>query len=279
VNGLRILQVPAFTKFPWLIHGFSTVQGGVSQSSDQKVLNLGFTAWDNRQNVEANRRLFQSALGAKDFSLLPLKQIHSDLVREVETKKAEPFVADASVTIRPNLLLAIQTADCVPILLVDPKKRAVAAIHAGWRGIIKRIAHKTVGHLQMHFASNPRDLLAAIGPSIGPCCYEVGTDIAANFLSQFADAPHLFDEFRTGDEPNPIQWLNQMPPGHQPPPKNVFLDLRKANQSQLIAAGLRPENIFTSTLCTADRPDLLFSHRKQSTTSGRQLATIGIRPK
>src|SRR5271155_6156852 len=118
VNGLRILQVPAFTKFPWLTHGFSTVQGGVSQSSDQKVLNLGFTAWDKRQNVEANRRLFQSALGAKDFSLLPLKQIHSDLVREVETKKAEPFVADASVTIRPNLLLAVQTADCVPILLV-----------------------------------------------------------------------------------------------------------------------------------------------------------------
>ena len=246
-------------------------------STRRKVLNLGFTDWDSSKNVQENRRLFQSALGAKDFSLIPLKQIHSDLVRQIESKQSEPLFADASVTNNPGLLLAVQTADCVPILLVDPKKRGVAAIHAGWRGTIKRIAAKAVGHLQMHFGSNPRDLLAAIGPAIGGCCYEVGTDFAANFLSQFADAPDFFDEFRTGDEPNPIQWLNQMPPGHQPPPKNVFLDLRKANVSQLRAAGLSPQNIFVSTLCTADRPDLLFSYRKQSTSSGRQMSVIGIR--
>ena len=145
----------------------------------------------------------------------------------------EPCKGDASITNRPGLLLAIQTADCVPILLVDPKKRAIAAIHAGWRGTLARIAAKTIGKMQMHFGTNPRDLLAAIGPSIGPCCYEVGTEVATQFLSQFADAPTYFDEFRTGDEPNPIQWLNMMPPGHQPPPKGVLLDLRKANRSQL----------------------------------------------
>jgi copper oxidase (laccase) domain-containing protein len=132
--------------------------------------------------------------------------------------------------------------------------------------------------MQMHFGTNAADLLAAIGPSIGGCCYEVGTEVATQFLSQFADAPDWFDEFRTGDEPNPVQWLNMMPPGHQPPPKNVHLDLKKANRAQLLATGLPPQNIFTSDLCTACRPDLLFSYRKQGSQSGRLLSVIGIRP-
>jgi hypothetical protein len=129
----------------------------------------------------------------------------------------------------------------------------------------------------MHFATKPADLLAAVGPAIGPCCYEVGTDVAAQFLSQFPDAPDYFEEFRTGEEPNPIQWLNMMPPGHQPPPKGVLLDLRKANRSQLLAAGLRPQNIYVSDLCTACHPALLFSYRKQGSTSGRLMSVIGMR--
>ena len=192
-------------------------------------------------------------------------------------RPADPCRGDASITNRPNLLLAIQTADCVPILLVDPHKRAVAAIHAGWRGTLARIAAKTIGKMQMHFGTKPADLLAAVGPSIGPCCYEVGTEVATQFLSQFSDAPEYFDEFRTGDEPNPIQWLNMMPPGHQPPPKGVLLDLRKANRSQLVAAGLRLQNIHVSDLCTACRLDLLFSYRKEGPPSGRLMSVIGIR--
>jgi polyphenol oxidase len=276
-KGLRVLQVPAFRKFPWLIHGFSTRPGGASALDGDKILNLGFTAWDSRKSVLENRQRFQTALGAGDFSLVALKQFHSDLVRLFETAPEEPEHADAAVINRPGLLLAVQTADCVPILLVDPKKRAVAAIHAGWRGTLRRIAAKTVGHMRMHFGSKPADILAAIGPAIGGCCYEVGTEIAADFLSQFADAPDFFDEFRTGDEPNPVQWLNQMPPGHQPPPKNVLLDLHKANASQLHEAGLNEKNIFVSNLCTACRPDLLFSYRKQGAKSGRQMAAIAIR--
>jgi purine-nucleoside/S-methyl-5'-thioadenosine phosphorylase / adenosine deaminase len=276
-KGLRVLQVPAFRKFPWLIHGFSTRPGGASALDGEKILNLGFTAWDSRKSVLENRQRFQTALGAGDFSLVALKQFHSDLVRLFETAPEEPEHADAAVINRPGLLLAVQTADCVPILLVDPKKRAVAAIHAGWRGTLRRIAAKTVGHMRMHFGSKPADILAAIGPAIGGCCYEVGTEIAADFLSQFADAPDFFDEFRTGDEPNPVQWLNQMPPGHQPPPKNVLLDLHKANASQLHEAGLNEKNIFVSNLCTACRPDLLFSYRKQGAKSGRQMAAIAIR--
>jgi YfiH family protein len=277
-HNLQILQVPALSKLPWLLHGFSTRPGGISHLDSEKVLNLGFTDWDTRENVLENRRRLQSALGASDLQLIALKQIHSDVIHLIEAAPQEPCKGDASATNRPGLLLGVQTADCVPILLVDPKKRAIAAIHAGWRGTLARIAEKAIGQMQMHFATKPAGLLAAIGPSIGPCCYEVGTEVATQFQSQFADAPDWFDEFRTGDEPNPVQWLNMMPPGHQPPPKNVHLDLKKANRAQLLATGLPPQNIFTSDLCTDCRPDLLFSYRKQGSQSGRLLSVIGIRP-
>jgi YfiH family protein len=277
VGDIRILQVPALTKLPWLLHGFSTKPGGISDLNNEKVLSLSFTDWDTRGNVLENRRRFQSALGAADLQLLPLKQIHSDVIHLFPVAPKEPCKGDAAITNRPGLLLAVQIADCVPILLVDPKKRAIAAIHAGWRGTLARIAAKAIGQMQMHFATNPTDLLAAIGPAIGPCCYEVGTEVATQFHSQFAEAPDWFDEFRTGDEPNPIQWLNRMPPGHQPPPKSVRLDLKKANRAQLLAIGLRPQNIFSSDLCTACHPDLLFSYRKQGPTSGRLMSVISIR--
>jgi YfiH family protein len=277
-RGLKLLQVPTFSKLPWLLHAFSTRPGGVSPLEGEKVLNLGYTDWDTRENVQENRRRFQTAVGALDLPVIALKQIHSDVIHLFEGSPNDPCSGDASITNRPGLLLAIQTADCVPILLVDPKRRAIAAIHAGWRGTLARIAAKTIGKMQMHFGTNPRDLLAAIGPSIGPCCYEVGTEVATQFLSQFPDAPDYFDEFRTGDEPNPIQWLNMMPPGHQPPPKGVLLDLRKADRSQLLSAGLRPQSIHTIDLCTFCRPDLLFSYRKQGLTSSRLMSVIALRP-
>jgi copper oxidase (laccase) domain-containing protein len=131
--------------------------------------------------------------------------------------------------------------------------------------------------MQMEFATKTEDLVAAIGPAIGGCCYEVGTEVAAAFSGQFANAAEFFDELRTGDEPNPLQWLNMMPPGHQPPPKKVLLDLRKANRSQLLAAGVPERNIFASDLCTRCRRDLLFSYRKEGAQSGRMMAVIGIR--
>jgi YfiH family protein len=276
-GSLKLLQVPTFSKLPWLIHAFSTRPGGASPLENEKVLNLGFTDWDTRENVQENRRRFQTAGGAPESPLVTLKQFHSDVIHLFDTAPSDPCRGDASITNRPGLLLAIQTADCVPILLVDPQKRAIAAIHAGWRGTLARIAAKTIGKMQMHFGTKPSVLLAAIGPSVGPCCYEVGTEVATQFLSQFPDAPDYFDEFRTGDEPNPVQWLNMMPPGHQPPPKGVLLDLRKANRSQLLAVGLRLQNINTIDLCTACRPDLLFSYRKEGPASGRLMSVIALR--
>lgn len=234
--------------------------------------------WDSRENVLENRRLFQSAVAGKGFTLLAIQQIHSDVIQVFPALPAGPCKGDALATHRSGLLLAVQTADCVPILLVDQQKRAVAAIHAGWRGTHARIAEKAVGRMQLEFGSKPANLLAALGPAIGPCCYEVGAELVTKFTAQFADGAEYFDEPRSGEEPNPLQWLNMAPPGHQPPPKNVHLDLRKANRSQLLAAGLRRQNIFASDLCTACRTDLFFSYRKEGPQSGRLLSVIGIRP-
>ena len=276
-RGLQILQLTPFSKLSWLVHGFSTRVGGGSKLDGQQLLNLGFMEWDTPENVNANRKKFQAALGANDLVLAPLKQIHSAILHPFAAAPRQPCKGDASSTNTHGLLLAVQTADCVPILLVDPKKRAIAAIHAGWKGTLARITQKAVGRMQYEYGSNSAHLLAAIGPSVGPCCYEVAADFVSKFTAQFADAASYFDQDRSGEEPNPLQWLNMAPPGHQPAPKGVRLDLRNANRSQLLAAGLRPQNIFVSDLCTACRTDLFFSYRKEGALSGRLMSVVGIR--
>jgi YfiH family protein len=278
LHGVSVLQVPALTKIRWLVHGFSTRPGGVSDVEGEKVLNLGAVEWDTRENVEENKRRFQVALGGNDLTLVTLHQIHSDVVRSFDAAPTKLCKGDASATNRAGLLLGVRTADCSPVLVVDPPNRVVAAIHAGWRGTVARIVTKTIGQMQMEFGSRPQDLLAAIGPTIGGCCYEVGTEVASAFAAKFANASEFFDELRTGDEPNPLQWLNMMPPGHQPPPNKVLLDLKKANRAQLVEAGVCGENIFVTELCTSCNVDRLFSYRKEGTASGRLMAVIGIRP-
>jgi YfiH family protein len=274
---VQVLELAPFKKLPWLVHGFSTRPGGASVlDSGERVMNLGFTDWDKREAVLKNRKTLQSALDAGHSALVPLNQFHSAVVHSLAESPADPCRGDASITQTPGLLLGVQTADCLPILLVDPKKRAVAAVHAGWRGTLARIAQKSVGEMRMKFGCKPADVFAALGPAIGGCCYEVGTELVTEFTSQFADAEEYFDELRTGEEPNPLQWLNMMPPGHQPPLKNVRLDLRKANRSQLLAAGLRDTNIFVSDLCTACHTGLFFSYRKEAARCGRLLSVVGI---
>ncbi|MFZ3201263.1 MAG: peptidoglycan editing factor PgeF [Candidatus Acidiferrales bacterium] len=296
-GGLQVLDAPAFARLRWLVHGFSTRPGGASEltSNDSApkgkndgvlnlVLNLGFTGWDSRERVIENRAKFFSAIGADKMRAVTLRQIHSDIVHRVDSTgpdDGEAPKADALFTREPGALLVVQTADCVPILLADTKRRAVAAIHSGWRGTLRRIAAKALGRMQMEFGTRPEDVIAALGPSIGRCCYEVGADVAKEFHAQFPEAREWFDGPFDGlasgeNDPNWLPWLTMMPPGHQPPPPRVHLDLIAANRAILVAAGVAPSKISSCGLCTACRGDLFFSHRRERTT-GRMMAAIGIR--
>lgn len=292
---VTILVAPTLAKLPWAVHGFSTRTGGASKltsthsKSSTQVLNLGFAEWDKRDAVEANRAAFLRALGATKMRLITLRQVHSDAIHLINRIPPDTLSGDALITRESGLLLAVQTADCVPVLLADPKRRAIAAIHAGWRGTLARIVAKTVGRMHMEFGSQPADICAALGPSIARCSYEVGPEVAAQFSSQFANAVDWFevprelkhglseDQFVAGEGPNPLKWLSMMPPGHDPPPPTVQLDLIAANRWQLLDAGVPAKNISDSGLCTACNTDLLFSYRREQGRTGRMLAAIGIR--
>jgi purine-nucleoside/S-methyl-5'-thioadenosine phosphorylase / adenosine deaminase len=279
--GLDILTANLLAAIPWLVHGFSTRRGGESRLGSERVLNLGLTDWDTREAVVRNRRRLLRALDAREMPLVALRQIHSDVAHVVSAPPAEPLQGDALLTGEPALLLAVQAADCVPILLVDRVLRAVAAVHAGWRGTLARVAVKALGRMRAEFGTRPEDVVAALGPAIGRCCYEVGPEVAQAFAGQFAPAAEWFDgpfaRLAMGEEPNPLPWLTMTPPGHEPPPERVQLDLRAANRWQLIDAGVAAGNIATSALCTACRTDLLFSYRREGAATGRLMGVVGVR--
>lgn len=287
-SGVTILQALPLAREKWLAHGFSTRSGGTSRLKDpharskapESVLNLGFSEWDARPPVEENRRRFQKALGAEAMQLIALSQIHSDIIHVVEAVPPQMLQGDALVTSTRGLLIGVQTADCIPILLADPEHHVVAAIHAGWRGTLKRIAEKTVGRMRMLFGTRPEKIIAAVGPGIGRCCYEVGPEVVKEFASQFENARDWFegpyDALASGEDPNPLPWLTMIPPGHQPPPPSVLLDLHAANRGILEGAGVTAKNISVSELCTACRTDLLFSYRREKIT-GRMMAAIGLK--
>jgi polyphenol oxidase len=288
-GGLQILTAPPLANLDWFVHGFSTRPGGASEmegaggrGKPERVLNLGFTDWDERGRVVENRLQFAAAIGAAQMQMVTPRQVHSDLSRRIDASPsiAEPFQGDALFTRDRGFLLAIQTADCVPILLVDARTRAVAAIHSGWRGTLKRIAEKTLGRMRMELGTRPEDVIAAIGPGIGGCCYEVGHEVAKEFAAQFPDARDWFegpfDATAAGDNDlNWLPWLTMAPPGHAPEPPRVHLDLIAANRAILAGAGVPDRNIFVSGFCTGCRTDLFFSYRKERRT-GRLMAAIGI---
>ncbi len=280
-RGLQILESRALGKLSWLAHGFSTRPGGASELEGKPALNLGFKEWDERDRVIANREKFVAALGAGKMPLIALRQFHSDVISLAVAPCEEAPKADALITATRGLLIGVQTADCVPILLADTRRRVVAAIHAGWRGTLARIVVKTLGRMQMEFGTRPRDVVAAVGPAIGQSCYEVGPEVAQAFSAQFPCAADWFDgpfeQLAHGEEPLWLPWLTMMPPGHVPPPPRVQLDLRASNRWQLIDAGVPEKQIDVSDLCTACRTDLLFSYRREGAKTGRLMAVIGIK--
>jgi YfiH family protein len=264
--------------FPWLVHSFSTRVGGVSRGG---TLNLGFTKNDSRAAVERNRNLFLKATGAEGLKSVSMRQIHSDIIHHISDIPISPLVGDGVITNTPGLLLSIQTADCLPILLADPKKRAVGAFHAGWRGTLARVVEKGIGEMRRHFSSNPRDLRAAIGPGIHKCCYQVGPEVREVFHPRFAYSDELFREQRESDvvhEKYPLLFMNARAPGHGPDQSKLYLDLVAANTRQLLDTGVLAKNISVSPLCTSCRADLLFSYRAEKGGTGRLMGVIGIRP-
>lgn len=280
------LTIPALSKIPWLLHGFSTRKSGFSKIYGGHSLNLGITKHDSRAAVERNRAAFQRQVGAVDgkhlWPLITLRQIHSDLIHCVSKPPQEQLAGDGLITNTPGILLSIQTADCLPVVLVDIKSRAVGVFHAGWRGTVKRIVEKGVGEMRGCFGTRPRDIKAAIGPGIHGCCYQVGEEVRTNFESQFAYASDLFREVKESDpvrEKYPLLFLTARAPGHSELPTNIFLDLVEANRHQLMDAGVLRKNIHGSPLCTSCNTDLLFSHRVEKGVTGRMMAVAGIRPK
>jgi YfiH family protein len=290
---LKILRATHLSKFPWVIHGFSTRLGGFSRTYGRGALNLGFTKDDSKGAVERNRAAFLRELGAgsnrgkalrragpRHWPLVTLRQVHSDIIRFVDAPAESPLAGDGLITATPGLLLGIQTADCLPIILVDPKRRSVGVFHAGWRGTVKRIVEKGMGEMRRRFGSRPRDLKAAIGPGIHGCCYEVGAEVREQFEAQFSYAANLFNEVEERDpvrEKYPMLFLTARPPGHGVLPKKIFLDLVEANRQQLLAAGVPAKSIEASPLCTNCRTDLLFSYRAGKGRTGRMMAVVGIR--
>jgi YfiH family protein len=284
-SKLQILETEHLEKIPWLIHGFTTRQGGYSRAYGGHALNLGFTKTDSKPAVERNRAAFLASLGAngrRPWSLVTMRQIHSDVIHAISKPLDEPLVGDGMITNVPGLILAVLTADCLPVVLADPKNHAVGVFHAGWRGTVKRIVEKGVGAMRLHFGSRPGDLEAAIGPGVRNCCYTVGEEVRDKFHSQFAYAAKLFHEIKESDpvrEKYPMLFLTARAPGHSTLPVNIFLDLAEANRRQLLEAGVSAKRIQTVQLCTACKTDLLFSHRAEKGITGRMMAVAGIRPK
>lgn len=301
-NGVQWLPVSGWEKFSWLWAGFSTRKGGLTRAycaeDAEGELNLGFTTHDDRETVLANRRLLVEAItGDPDIPLAAMRQFHSNLLVNAaaagqgnapqpgSAKSAGPATppiskADALMTDRSGVLLAVQTADCIPVLVADRKRRAVAAFHAGWRGTVQRIVESGVGRMRLEFGSRPEDLIAAIGPGIGACCYAVGEEVFSAFDSQFLYAGELFREVYSADPVRakyPMLFLTQRAPGHSSIGPSLHLDLVEANRRQLLAAGLKPRSIKIAGGCTSCHPQLFFSHRASQGRAGRMMAVIGVR--
>jgi YfiH family protein len=215
--------------------------------------------------------------------LVTLHQVHSSItyrVGKADAGREAPLKGDGLMTDERGIALGVQTADCVPVLVADRKRGAVAAFHAGWRGTLRRIVEGGVGRMRLEFGSEPEDLVAAIGPSIGPCCYAVGDEVEAEFRSQFAYAEALFCEVYDSDpvrKKYPMLFLSQRAPGHTEMGPSLHLDLVEANRRQLLDAGLAAAAIEVSGHCTSCRTDLYFSHRASSGFAGRMMNVITAR--
>lgn len=257
-----LLRAGNLAALTWLRQGFTTRAGGVSTVYGRPDdLNLGLTLEDDPGDVRENRRIALEAVAGdtsgRTWEMVQTRQIHSATILTLTAESPRPIIpGDALVTPVPGSMLAVLAADCVPILLADRRRRVVAAVHAGWRGTVAGIVEATVGTMREQFACEPHDVLAAIGPSIGPCCYQVGEEVQTRFHEAFPYASELI--------------------------ASRHLNLWEANRRQLQDAGVPPANIAVLARCTScgadERGTTFFSHRAQQGRTGRMMGLIGIVP-
>jgi len=253
-DGVRAL-VCAPMEQDGFTNAFSTRLGGVSPMP-KRALNLAGFNEDAAENIYENRRRFLK-LFEGDWTLTGCWQIHSADVRIVSDQQdaqqrpgvlGDDQYCDALVSKTPKILLTVKTADCVPVLIADPKTGAFAAVHAGWRGTSAAIVLSAISQLQGEYGARAEDLRAAIGPAANSCCYEVGSEVIERFKELFPQSDHLFTPTREG---------------------HARIDLQTANRDQLAGTGVSPERIHIAPLCTMDRTDLFFSYRREKKLHGR----------
>ncbi|MDR2861989.1 MAG: peptidoglycan editing factor PgeF [Syntrophobacterales bacterium] len=255
------LQSSLLAQFDFLSHGFCTRQGGVS-SDPFSSLNVSAKEGDGEDNVSRNREIIAASFGFASPRLILANQVHGDIFHvpaNLDFQGTGVFPeCDAFMTRESGFVLGIKTADCVPVLLVDGKKKIISAIHAGWRGTALAIAAKGVREMQRQWGSHGEDIWAAIGPSIGPCCYEVDETTRREFIA----AESGVDPFKPSK--NKDRWM---------------LDLISANRLQLQNEGVPPHQIDTADICTCCDGKRFFSYRRDGEQTGRHLNFITLREK
>lgn len=264
-DGVMVLRAEGLT-CAGFAHGFSTRVGGCSTIYGQGrgELNVGFTSSDSVEQVRENRRRLVLAVCGEPRSLVTLRQVHGAEMLRVgvgDAGEGALLEGDGLMTDAPGVVLGIQTADCVPVLVADRRRRAVAAMHAGWRGTVAGMVQRGVRRMQQEFGSDAEDLVAAVGPAIGPCCYCVGEEVRAGFVAAFGDAETLFVWRLAAGETCE---------------QRLYVDLQEANRRQLVASGLRAEAVDVLRWCTRCRNDLFFSYRAEKGFTGRMLALITL---
>lgn len=256
-DGIKVL-VCGPLEAAGFVNGFSTRLGGVS-SFPSGDLNLAGFNEDTAENIYENRRRFLSVFDGQP-RLATVWQVHGNdikTIRSVDEIGDSEDKCDAITSDVVGILAGVKTADCVPVLIGDPVTGAFAAIHAGWRGTVESIVARSVENLMSNFDSDPNDLIAAIGPAACGRQYEVGQDVIDQFAENFPNSEEYFTSTREG---------------------HALVDLHAANREQLISAGVNDANIYTSSLCTMERPDLFFSYRiekRKYGKTGRLMSVIG----
>ena len=243
------------------IAAFSFRNGGYS-SGPYESLNFSSSYGDNETNVTRNLRTFSNHLGIESSGIIALNQEHGDTIVIVDHVPKTTMTGDAIIAVNSGLYPSIKTADCLPLLIIDPVKQISAAIHAGWRGTVLRITRKVVLTLINDFKCNHENLIVALGPAIGLCCYEVDQTVLKPLFSQIPWA----EKFTAQTDTDP-QFF-----------KKRRLDLVAINHQELINLGILPQNTHIVKMCTSCNKNKLFSYRRDGGVSGRSIAVTGFRP-